>query len=109
MCALKCSLSFTLLFQSEGTWIVVLIRVVGRDVYTMSLCCFSGLGYITGGETARITGHWQWGLRITPVLGVIAILLLLTVVKDPIRGEREGGVHLTSTEWSYDIKQLLKK
>jgi len=70
---------------------------------------FSGLGYITGGETARITGYWQWGLRITPILGIIAIILLLTVVRDPIRGEREGGVHLTSTTWSYDVKELLKK
>ncbi|XP_015431534.1 PREDICTED: protein spinster [Dufourea novaeangliae] len=68
----------------------------------------SGLGYIIGGETARATGVWQWGLRITPMLGVIAIILLLTVVRDPIRGEREGGVHLTNTAWSSDVKQLLK-
>lgn len=70
---------------------------------------FSGLGYITGGETARIANNWQWGLRITPVLGIVAILLLLAVVRDPIRGEREGGVHLTSTSWSNDVKELLKK
>ncbi|XP_014478043.1 PREDICTED: protein spinster isoform X1 [Dinoponera quadriceps] len=86
-----------------------------KDVRSRMLALFyfaipvgSGLGYITGGETARITGHWEWGLRITPVLGVIAILLLLTVVKNPIRGEQEGGVHLTSTTWSYDMKQLMK-
>ncbi|KYN05586.1 PREDICTED: protein spinster isoform X1 [Cyphomyrmex costatus] len=86
-----------------------------KDVRSKMLALFyfaipvgSGLGYITGGETTRITGQWQWGLRITPVLGIIAILLLLFVVRDPIRGEREGGVHLTSTTWSYDIKQLLK-
>lgn len=86
-----------------------------KDVRSKMLALFyfaipvgSGLGYITGGETARITGHWQWGLRITPILGIVAIILLLTVVKDPIRGEREGGVHLTSTTWSYDIKELLK-
>ncbi|KAG5343972.1 SPIN protein, partial [Acromyrmex heyeri] len=86
-----------------------------KDVRSKMLALFyfaipvgSGLGYITGGETARITGQWQWGLRITPVLGIVAILLLLFVVRDPIRGEREGGIHLTSTTWSYDIKQLLK-
>ncbi|CAK9812213.1 Protein spinster [Anthophora quadrimaculata] len=32
----------------------------------------------------------------------------ITVVKDPIRGEREGGAHLTNTKWSNDIKALLK-
>ncbi|XP_003704043.1 lysolipid transporter protein spinster isoform X1 [Megachile rotundata] len=68
----------------------------------------SGLGYIIGGETAKATGAWQWGLRITPALGIIAIILLLVIVRDPIRGEREGGVHLTSTAWSSDIKALLR-
>ncbi|KAG8272654.1 hypothetical protein J6590_037950 [Homalodisca vitripennis] len=29
----------------------------------------SGLGYIVGSETARMTGAWQNGLRVTPVLG----------------------------------------
>lgn len=77
--------------------------------YLIQIFYFSGLGYITGGETARITGQWQWGLRITPILGVVAILLLLFAIRDPIRGEREGGVHLTSTTWSYDIKALSKK
>ncbi|XP_076628089.1 lysolipid transporter protein spinster isoform X1 [Colletes latitarsis] len=86
-----------------------------KDVRSKMLALFyfaipvgSGLGYIVGGETARATGAWQWGLRITPLLGVVAIILLLTVVKDPIRGEREGGVHLTSTTWSNDIKALLR-
>lgn len=68
----------------------------------------SGLGYITGGKMSEATGAWQWGLRITPFLGVIAVILLLTVVRDPIRGEREGGAHLTSTSWASDIKALLK-
>ncbi|XP_031844593.1 lysolipid transporter protein spinster isoform X2 [Nomia melanderi] len=77
-------------------------------VFYFAIPVGSGLGYITGGETARATGVWQWGLRITPILGVIAIILLLTVVRDPIRGEREGGVHLTNTAWSNDIKDLLK-
>ncbi|XP_034188223.1 lysolipid transporter protein spinster isoform X2 [Osmia lignaria lignaria] len=86
-----------------------------KDVRSKMLALFyfaipvgSGLGYIVGGETARATGAWQWGLRVTPALGIIAIILLLTVVRDPIRGEREGGAHLTSTSWSSDIKALLK-
>lgn len=86
-----------------------------KDVRSKMLALFyfaipvgSGLGYITGGETARATGSWQWGLRITPVLGIIAIILLITVVRDPIRGEREGGVHLASTTWSNDVKALMK-
>lgn len=69
----------------------------------------SGLGYIIGGETFRVTGSWQWGLRITPILGAVAIVLLLAAVRDPIRGEIEGGVHLPRTSWLNDVKTLLQK
>ncbi|PBC33212.1 Protein spinster [Apis cerana cerana] len=86
-----------------------------KDVRSKMLALFyfaipvgSGLGYIIGGEAARTTGAWQWGLRITPIFGLLAIILLLAIVRDPIRGEREGGVHLSNTAWSNDIKALLK-
>ncbi|CAD6240894.1 GSCOCG00008983001-RA-CDS [Cotesia congregata] len=69
----------------------------------------SGLGYITSGKIAQATGKWYWGLRITPGLGILAILLILLFVRDPARGEKEGGSHISSTSWSVDIKELLKK
>ena len=50
----------------------------------------SGLGYIVGSETARIFGDWQWGLRATPVLGIVAVVLILFLLTDPPRGESEG-------------------
>ncbi|XP_014204666.1 protein spinster isoform X2 [Copidosoma floridanum] len=68
----------------------------------------SGLGYITGSKTAELTGDWRKGLRITPALGVLAIILILLLVRDPIRGEREGGSHLSNTSWLDDVKALLK-
>jgi hypothetical protein len=58
---------------------------------------------------ATATGSWQWGLRLTPSLGVLAIMLILLLVRDPIRGEKEGGSHVAITSWSDDIKALLKK
>ncbi|XP_015595846.1 protein spinster isoform X2 [Cephus cinctus] len=86
-----------------------------KDVRSKMLALFyfaipvgSGLGYITGSKTAIATGAWQWGLRVTPALGIIAIFLLLFVVRDPIRGEKEGGKHLHSTSWINDIKALTK-
>lgn len=69
----------------------------------------SGLGYITGSEAAKVGGSWHWGLRVTPVLGIVAVILLLLVVQDPVRGEREGGGHIHSTSWIDDIKSLYKK
>ena len=69
---------------------------------------YSGLGYITGSETARITGSWRWGLRVTPVMGAIAVLLIIFVMQDPPRGESEGS-DLTPTSWTVDLKALCKK
>ena len=37
----------------------------------------SGLGYIVGSETARAFGSWQWGLRVTPGLGLLAVLFVV--------------------------------
>uniref|UniRef100_A0A1B6JA87 Major facilitator superfamily (MFS) profile domain-containing protein n=1 Tax=Homalodisca liturata TaxID=320908 RepID=A0A1B6JA87_9HEMI len=68
----------------------------------------SGLGYIVGSETARMTGAWQNGLRVTPVLGMIAVVLILFVMTDPERGESEGKTHLSPTSWSRDVKLLLR-
>lgn len=67
------------------------------------------MGYIVGGETAKASGSWQWGLRVTPVLGVIAIITILTLVQDPARGEKEGGGHIAATPWHCDIKELIRK
>jgi MFS transporter, Spinster family, sphingosine-1-phosphate transporter len=68
----------------------------------------SGLGYIVGSEVAKAVGSWHWGLRVTPIFGAIAVLLVLFVAQDPERGESEGS-HLTPTSWWDDIKSLAKK
>lgn len=73
-----------------------------------NITCISGLGYIVGSEAARVMGSWHWGLRVTPIFGAIAVLLILLVVQDPPRGESEGA-HLSATSWLDDIKSLGKK
>lgn len=67
-----------------------------------------GLGYIVGSETAALGGSWHWGLRITPIMGAVAVLLLVFVMVDPPRGESEGS-HLKPTSWGTDIVYLCKK
>lgn len=54
-------------------------------------------------------GSWQWGLRVTPVLGLIACVLIVVLVKDPERGEAEGGSHAKVTSYSEDLRSLVKK
>ncbi|KAL3273737.1 hypothetical protein HHI36_015165 [Cryptolaemus montrouzieri] len=68
----------------------------------------SGLGYIVGSETAQLMSSWKWALRVTPVLGIIAVLLVFFVLKDPKRGESEGSGHLEATTFTEDIKDIAK-
>merc|ERR1719150_3657976 len=66
----------------------------------------SGLGYIVGSETARIFGDWQWGLRATPVLGIVAVVLILFLLTDPPRGESEGHEDLQAASYREDLGYL---
>merc|ERR1719342_1994957 len=68
----------------------------------------SGLGYIVGSETARAFGHWQWGLRATPVAGVIAVVLIMVFLMDPPRGESEGHQDMQAQTYKEDIVSLAK-
>lgn len=86
-----------------------------KDVRSKMLALFyfaipvgSGLGYIVGSETARAAARWQWGLRVTPIMGAVAVLLIMFVMKDPARGESEGSDHLVPTSWSSDIRALAR-
>ncbi|KAM8794711.1 LOW QUALITY PROTEIN: protein spinster homolog 1 [Eudromia elegans] len=46
----------------------------------------SGLGYIAGAKVKEVAADWHWALRVTPLLGLVALLLLGLVVQDPPRG-----------------------
>lgn len=70
------------------------------------LIACSGMGYIVGSETAKVAGTWQWALRVTPPLGIVAVLLLVFILKDPERGQSEGSEHLEPTSWIEDIRDL---
>nr|CAD7433256.1 unnamed protein product [Timema monikensis] len=83
------------------------LRSIMLALFYFAIPVGSGLGYIVGSETARATNQWQWGLRVTPIVGCVAVLLVLLVLKDPVRGESEGS-NLTPTPWKQDIKQLVR-
>lgn len=70
---------------------------------------YSGLGYIVGSETAKAAGSWQWGLRVTPGLGIAAVFLIFFILRDPERGQSEGSEHLEPTTWSEDLNDLIHK
>ncbi|XP_032786520.2 protein spinster homolog 1 isoform X2 [Daphnia magna] len=68
----------------------------------------SGLGFIVGAEMASAFGSWQWGLRVTPVLGFVAVLLIVFVVQEPPRGEAEGSRLSSTSGFCDDLKYLRK-
>lgn len=67
------------------------------------------MGYIVGSETAKLMNSWEWALRVTPILGIVAVLLVYFVLSDPVRGESEGSGHLEATTFKEDIKDIVRK
>ncbi|CAI2355869.1 unnamed protein product [Caenorhabditis sp. 36 PRJEB53466] len=72
----------------------------------------SGLGYIISSNVASVTKSWQWGVRVTGIGGLAALIALLFLVYEPERGaaERaEGKVSVRqSTSYLKDMKILLR-
>ncbi len=54
-------------------------------------------------------GDWRWGLRVTPGLGLAAVLLVIFLMADPPRGESEGhGGELKATTYRQDLASLAR-
>ncbi|CAG9774096.1 unnamed protein product [Ceutorhynchus assimilis] len=68
----------------------------------------SGLGYIVGAKTAQWLGSWHWALRVTPVLGVVAVIAIIIFLHEPERGASEGSTHMETTSWTKDIGDIVK-
>eukprot|EP00094_Tigriopus_californicus_P007790 TCALIF_07502-PA protein Name:"Similar to spin Protein spinster (Drosophila melanogaster)" AED:0.16 eAED:0.16 QI:0/0.75/0.55/1/0.75/0.77/9/69/476 len=70
------------LYANEGRSIVLAL-------FYFAIPVGSGLGYIVGSGVGAAFGDWRWGLRVTPILNVIAVLLMIFFMKDPERGEAD--------------------
>jgi len=67
----------------------------------------TGLGYIVGSEVAGATDDWRWGLRVTPIMGAVAVLMIIFLMIDPCRGEADGS-KLKPTSPISDMKSLMR-
>eukprot|EP00095_Tigriopus_kingsejongensis_P002484 maker-scaffold64_size435223-snap-gene-0.6 protein:Tk02484 transcript:maker-scaffold64_size435223-snap-gene-0.6-mRNA-1 annotation:"GI19157" len=89
----------------------------GRSIV---LACFyfaipvgSGLGYIVGSGVGSLFGDWRWGLRVTPLLNVVAVILMVFFMEDPERGEVDTLQHPTQSagggfaEYVEDLRYLI--
>ena len=61
---------------------------------------------LSGSEVAANTSDWRWGLRVTPFMGLFAILLILFLMIDPERGHADGA-HLIPSSPKDDLKALM--
>ncbi|XP_030602519.1 protein spinster homolog 3 isoform X2 [Archocentrus centrarchus] len=105
----------------EASYSTVAPTIIG-DLFTGSkrsimICIFyifipvgSGLGYITGAGFAALTGDWHWALRITPIMGVVGLILMIFLCPNPTRGAAETHGEGVTVQSSYleDVKYLLK-
>ena len=66
----------------------------------------TGLGYIVGSEVADVAQDWRWGLRVTPIMGALAVLMIIFLMVDPKRGQADGS-KLKPTSPLSDIKALV--
>lgn len=121
--------------SNESTWLFFVIRAlvgVGEASYstiaptligdmfvgemrTRMLALFffaipvgSGLGYVAGAEVYAATNNWRWALRVTPPLGAAAVALTLFVLRDPPRGQADGGLSSETTTLKEDLLYIVK-
>uniref|UniRef100_A0A3Q3ARL0 SPNS lysolipid transporter 3, sphingosine-1-phosphate (putative) n=1 Tax=Kryptolebias marmoratus TaxID=37003 RepID=A0A3Q3ARL0_KRYMA len=105
----------------EASYSTIAPTIIG-DLFTggrrsVMICIFyifipvgSGLGYITGAGSAALTGDWHWALRITPIMGVVGLILMAFLCPNPPRGaaETHGGGVTGQSSYKEDVKYLLK-
>eukprot|EP00057_Strongylocentrotus_purpuratus_P001924 XP_003723489.1 PREDICTED: protein spinster homolog 1 isoform X1 [Strongylocentrotus purpuratus] len=78
-------------------------------VFYFAIPVGSGLGYISGKLVAELAGDWRWALRFTPPLGIVCVILILFLVKEPKRGQAETGEHaMANTSYITDIMALVR-
>ena len=46
-------------------------------------------------------------MQLTPGLGVVCSVLIMLLVREPVRGSAEHGTELQSTSWAADLKYLV--
>ena len=62
-----------------------------------------GLGYITGSQLTKFFDDWRYSLRLTPILGLIAIFLVIIFMKEPKRNQSPR-----QSRWYCDLYQIFK-
>ena len=46
---------------------------------------------MVGSEVASAFGSWRWGLRVSPPIGVVLVILTAIFMQEPPRGGSDGN------------------
>ncbi|TKR66901.1 hypothetical protein L596_023128 [Steinernema carpocapsae] len=69
-------------------------RLTWLTVFYLMIPLGSGLGFAVGSNVSILIGHqWQWGVRVTPILGLICLLMIIFLMENPERGAAEHAKH----------------
>lgn len=82
-------------------------RSTSLMIFYFAIPVGSGLGYMVGSYMSMWAGAWEWGVRMTPILGLICIVLILFVLDDPIRGNADVAF-VESSSFIEDVRYLFK-
>ncbi|CAL2037781.1 unnamed protein product [Caenorhabditis brenneri] len=67
----------------------------------------SGLGFMVGSWISLATDSWQWGVRFSPIIGIACLLLMFTLLEEPVRGACDGARQSgDDASWWDDCKYL---
>jgi len=75
-------------------------RPIVLGVFYLAIPAGSGLGYVVGSAPE----NWHNGLRITPGLNLLGVILILAFMVDPPRGDAE---HHQESSYKEDLKYIL--
>ncbi|PIC39430.1 hypothetical protein B9Z55_011118 [Caenorhabditis nigoni] len=77
-------------------------------VFYFAIPVGSGLGFIAGSGMATLTGSWQWGVRFSPIVGLICMALMIFLLEEPVRGSCDGARQSgDNASWWDDVKYLV--
>ncbi|CAP24437.2 Protein CBG03564 [Caenorhabditis briggsae] len=77
-------------------------------VFYFAIPVGSGLGFIAGSGMATLTGSWQWGVRFSPIVGLICMGLMIFLLEEPVRGSCDGARQTgDNASWWDDVKYLV--
>jgi hypothetical protein len=70
---------------------------------------YSGLGYVVSSQVASFTGAWYWGVRVTPIAGIMLWAIIFFVLEDPRRASAEHVHSMQPTSFVDDLRDLARK